>query len=355
MIQRQKTPTDPHGTAAPDPTMPDLRVVAPTATEGEAAVFDTALRPTNFDEYIGQKSLKDNLQIFIQAAKGRREPLEHTLLAGPPGLGKTTLAHLIATTLSGNLRITSGPALERPGDLAAILTSLQPGDILFIDEIHRLKIVIEEVLYTAMEDYALDLVLGKGPAAKTMRLTVPPFTLVGATTRLSGLSAPLRDRFGHVFKLDFYTPAEIRTILDHSSARLHITMDTEAADHLSRCSRRTPRIANRLLRRMRDYAAVAGEGHITAPRVTQSLQALGIDELGLDAADRALLEVLCGKFAGGPVGLSTLAAATAEEVDTIETVIEPYLIQLGLLQRTPRGRMATPAGWRQVGLVMPKT
>lgn len=350
MIQRDH---DDDAAGTPSATGASPRVVTPAADGGDIAQFDTALRPTRLAEYIGQTEMKDTLGVFLEAARRRDQPLEHTLLYGPPGLGKTTLANVLATELGVSLRVTSGPALERAGDLAAILTSLQPRDVLFIDEIHRLRTVVEEVLYTAMEDYAIDLVLGKGPAAKTMRLTVPPFTLIGATTKMSGLSAPLRDRFGSTFRLNFYTVDEIEAILHRSAKLLNVPLEAAAAKRLAQSARATPRIANRLLRRMRDFAEVQHAGVVTMPVVKSGLAALGIDECGLDTHDRRILETLIEKFAGGPVGLGTLAAATSEESETIETVIEPYLIQLGFLTRTPRGRIATRAAYEHLGMTPP--
>jgi len=346
MIERQTSVSSSAGA-------PDDRVVAATADGTELTQFDTALRPQTLAEYIGQTDLKSNLQVFLTAAKQRGEPLEHSLFYGPPGLGKTTLANVIATELGVHIKITSGPALERPGDLAAILTSLEVGDVLFIDEIHRLRTVVEEVLYTAMEDFAIDLVLGKGPGAKTMRLDVKPFTLLGATTKMSGLSAPLRDRFGSTFRLDFYSPAEIGAILHRSAGLLSVGIAPAAAKCLALSARATPRIANRLLRRMRDFAEVQHAGTITETVVTEGLAALGVDERGLDEHDRRVLSCLAETFVGEPVGLGTLAASCAEEESTIEDVIEPFLLQCGFLTRTPRGRQATAAAYAHLGLPMP--
>ncbi len=303
---------------------------------------DAALRPQDFKDYIGQENVKQNLQLTIDAAKKRDEPLEHVLLAGPPGLGKTTLANIIAVAMNKPLRITSGPAMERRGDLASIIAGLQPGEVLFIDEIHRLNHTIEEMLYPAMEDFALDLILGKGPAARTMRLDLPRFTLVGATTRPGSLSAPLRDRFGLHYHLDYYADEELAQIIRNSAARLEITIDSDASLLLAARSRRTPRIANRLVKRARDYASVHGDGVIRLKDAQATLAHLGIDDRGLDPVDRKILSTIALKFDGGPVGVDTIAAATALERPTLEDVYEPYLLQIGFLDRTPRGRKLTP-------------
>lgn len=324
-------------------------VSQPDAQEPERQ-FEAGLRPTRLQEFVGQEKLKENLDVLIAAAKGRNEPVEHVLLYGNPGLGKTTLAHVIAQEMGANIRVTSGPALERVGDLAAILSNLGRGDVLFIDEIHRMNRTIEEVLYPAMEDYALDLVVGKGPTARTLRLNLEKFTLIGATTRLSLLSSPLRDRFGATYHLNFYEEPDIAAILARSSSLLETEADTEALSMLAGRSRRTPRIANRLLRRVRDVAQVKGEGRITVPVSEQALSMLEVDTLGLDRIDRHILETLITSFGGGPVGLSTLAAATQEELETIEDVHEPYLIQVGMLARTPRGRVATERAYQHLGL-----
>ncbi|MBA3413962.1 MAG: Holliday junction branch migration DNA helicase RuvB [Chloroflexia bacterium] len=330
------------------------RTVSPTARPEEAGL-ERSLRPRRLAEYIGQDRVKESLDIFIRATKGRGEPLDHVLLYGPPGLGKTTLASIIAVEMGVSLRITSGPAIERQGDLVSILTNLKAGDVLFIDEIHRLNRVVEEVLYSAMEDYAVDIILGKGPAARTMRITLPPFTLVGATTRLALLSGPLRDRFGAVLRLDFYDLDAMEEIVRRSAEVLHVAMSREGALAVARRARGTPRVANRLLKRVRDYAEVRGAGAITPALATEALEMLEIDPLGLDDIDRRILRSIVGKFGGGPVGIETLAAAISEETDTIMDVYEPYLIQLGFLQRTARGRIATLGAYEHLGMTPPGT
>lgn len=334
------------------PAKGDSPVDATFDEHGDA--FENKLRPKAFDSFIGQKEVKDNMMVFSRAAKEREEPLDHTLFYGPPGLGKTTLAMILAEEMGTNLRVTSGPALDKPGDLAAILTNLKEHDILFIDEIHRLKRPVEEVLYTVMEDFVLDLIVGKGPSARTMRLSVPQFTLVGATTKASMLASPLRDRFGHVEKMRFYEPNEIQQIITRSAGIIDIQIDDKAADLLSESSRRTPRIANRLLRRVRDFAQVLHQGHITEAVVIESLQNLKIDSRGFDHADQEYLNTLATKFGGGPVGLSTIAAAIGEDESTIEDMIEPFLIREGMITRTPRGRALTPAAYKHLGLTKPK-
>lgn len=309
-----------------------------------------SLRPQRLADFIGQPDLRANLEIFIDAAKSRNEPLEHLLLYGNPGLGKTTLAHIVGKEMGANVRVTSGPALERVGDLAAILSNLQRGDILFIDEIHRINKSIEEVLYPAMEDFALDVVVGKGPTARTLRLSLEPFTIIGATTRLSLLSAPLRDRFGTIFQLEFYNDADMRSIVSRSASLLGFAVDEESAEAISRRARKTPRIANRLLKRVRDFAQVKHEGSISPAIANAALDLLAIDPLGLDNADRRLLLTLIEKFRGGPVGLGTLSAATQEEQATIEEVYEPFLLQLGFLERTTRGRVATQRAYEHLNI-----
>jgi holliday junction DNA helicase RuvB len=311
---------------------------------------DTALRPRRLNEYIGQPTITKNLHLSITAAKQREEPVEHIIFSGPPGLGKTTLASIVAAELSVPIRITSGPALERSGDLASILASLTPGEVLFIDEIHRLNRTVEEMLYPVMEDFALDLVLGKGAGARTMRLTLPRFTLIGATTKPGNLSGPLRDRFGLNYHLEYYSEADLTNIIKRSAKLLDIKIDSDAAALLAERSRRTPRIANRLVKRVRDYASVHGDGIIHAQNVNQSLEDLGIDHIGLDPVDRRILTTIIKHYNGGPVGVETMAAATSIERATIEDVYEPYLLQLGYLQRTPRGRKVTQAGAQHVGM-----
>ncbi|MFA5318011.1 MAG: Holliday junction branch migration DNA helicase RuvB [Patescibacteria group bacterium] len=324
------------------------RIIEPTESSDDA-VLDQTLRPQNLGEYIGQNKIKENLQIFMQAAKNRNEPIEHVLLYGAPGLGKTTLAHVIANEMGVNCRVTSGPAIEKAGDLAAILTNLGEGDILFIDEIHRLNKVIEEILYPAMEDYALDIIIGKGPSARTLRIDLPKFTIIGATTKMSMLSAPLRDRFGSVYHLDFYDLDDIAKIINRSAGILSIQLQDEACGHIASRSRRTPRVANRLLKRVRDYAQVKHDGNITSDISQSALNMLEVDELGLDYIDRAILKTMLEKFNGGPVGLNSIAAATGEEMATIEDVYEPYLLRLGFIERTPRGRMVTDLGRKHLG------
>ncbi len=313
-------------------------------------VEEVGLRPRKFTEYVGQTKVKDNLAVFIEAARQRKEALDHVLLYGPPGLGKTTLAGIIASELGVNLRITSGPAIEKPGDLAAILTNLGSYDVLFIDEIHRLNRSVEEILYPAMEDYALDIIIGKGPSARSIRLDLPKFTLIGATTRAGRLTAPLRDRFGVINRLEMYTPEELRLIVKRSAGILSAGIDEEGAMEIAKRSRGTPRIANRLLKRVRDFAQVKGGGFVDADIAKIALDALEIDPIGLDNVDRNMLMSIIGKFAGGPVGLDTLAATTGEEPDTIEDVYEPYLLQLGFINKTPRGRMATKLAYEHFGL-----
>ncbi len=323
--------------------------------EKKTDVFENTLRPKTLLEYVGQDQLKRNLHIFLSAARDRGEPLEHILLYGPPGLGKTTLSHIIATEMGANIRMTSGPAIEKAGDLASILTNLKEGDVLFIDEIHRLRTPIEEILYSAMEDFCMDIMIGKGPSARSMRLSIPKFTLIGATTKMNMLSSPLRDRFGHVYKLEFYTDEDMTSIVSRSASILGIDIGPSASLEIAQRSRKTPRISNRLLRRVRDFVQMAGKKVIGKEDAHHALTALGIDQLGLDDADRNLLCAMIDTFGGRPVGLGTIAAATAEEEGTIEDVYEPFLLQLGFIERTPRGRRPTEKAYEHLKKVMPES
>jgi Holliday junction DNA helicase RuvB len=329
------------------------RIVNPVSLSPNEESVERALRPKALQEYVGQQRVREQLQVFIEAARNRSESLDHVLLFGPPGLGKTTLAHIVAYEMGVNLRQTSGPVLERPGDLAALLTNLERNDVLFIDEIHRLSPVVEEILYPALEDFQIDILIGEGPGARSVKIDLQPFTLVGATTRAGMLTNPLRDRFGIVSRLDFYSADELASIVTRSAKLLKVSITPEGAQEIACRARGTPRIANRLLRRVRDYAQVKGNGTIEKTSASDALAMLEVDPLGLDLMDRKLLEAIVHKFDGGPVGVESLAAAIGEERDTIEDVIEPYLIQRGFLHRTPRGRVATQATWRHLGLTPP--
>jgi Holliday junction DNA helicase RuvB len=325
-----------------------------SALSGDELGYELTLRPRTFDEFIGQEKIKDNLRVFIKATVQRKEPLDHVLFCGPPGLGKTTLSHIIATELKVHIKSTSGPVLERPGDIAAILTNLSDLDILFIDEIHRLPRIVEEILYPAMEDYELDIIIGQGPSARTLKLNLPRFTLIGATTRTGLLTSPLRERFGVMNRLEFYNPEELKKIVLRSSQILKTVIDDDAASEISHRSRGTPRIANRLLRRVRDFAQVKSDGNINLAITKSSLLSLDVDERGLDDMDRKLLSTIIEKFNGGPVGIETIAASLREDKETIEDVYEPYLLQEGLIERTPRGRIATRTAYQHLGITIPQ-
>jgi len=328
----------------------DENVISPELQDNIELQLENSLRPRVLSEYIGQEKVKENMKIFIEAAKKRGEPLDHVLFYGPPGLGKTTLSNIISSEMNSNIRITSGPAIEKPGDLAAILTNLAENDILFIDEIHRMNKSVEEILYPALEDFKLDIIIGKGPSARSIRLDLPKFTLIGATTRIGTLGTPLRDRFGIIHRLELYEPQELELIVTRSANILEIKIDKNGAAEIARRSRGTPRIANRLLKRVRDYAEVLGNGEITEELAKIALNRLEIDDLGLDNIDKKMLEAIVFKYAGGPVGVETLAATIGEEVETIEDVYEPYLMQIGFLARTPRGRIATPNAYKHLGI-----
>lgn len=330
--------------------MDDNKIISPELEDVEEERLENSLRPKTLNEYIGQDKVKESMKVYIEAAKKRGEPLDHVLLYGPPGLGKTTLSNIISNEMNSNIKITSGPAIEKPGDLAALLTNLSEFDVLFIDEIHRLNKSVEEILYPALEDYTLDIIIGKGPSARSIRLDLPKFTLIGATTKAGSLTTPLRDRFGIVSRLELYTPDQLELIVKRSSSILGIDIDEKAASEIARRSRGTPRIANRILKRVRDYASVLGDGSITIEIAKIALHKLEIDELGLDETDRKMLETIIQKYKGGPVGVETLAATIGEEVETIEDVYEPYLMQLGFMTRTPRGRIAMPDAYYHLGL-----
>lgn len=325
-------------------------LLIPNLQNESEEVAEVSLRPKALNEYIGQTKVKENMKIYIEAAKKRNEPLDHILLYGPPGLGKTTLASIISTEMNTNIRITSGPAIEKPGDLAALLTNLSPNDVLFIDEIHRLNRSVEEILYPALEDYNLDIIIGKGPSARSIRLELPKFTLIGATTRAGSLTTPLRDRFGIVHRLELYTTEELNTIVRRSANILGVDIDDKGSMEIARRSRGTPRIANRLLKRVRDYAAVLGDGTISEKIAKIALEKLEIDDFGLDNIDRKILKTIILNYAGGPVGIETLSSTIGEETETIEDVYEPYLLQMGFLARTPRGRIATPNAYKHIGV-----